>query len=92
MVQNRPIKNGGQMRAEKKQFNVRLTPGLRRAASSVCDKLGYTRDELGEVAIATLLGTKDPVLRAKRKKISDIAKEYAGTFNGPECRFIGVAA
>lgn len=68
----------------KEQFNVRVEKGLKEAVFQVCGELDYTRDELAEVALASLFGSRDGVIRAKKKKIEDKAKELQLSFEGPE--------
>jgi predicted transcriptional regulator len=71
---------------EKAQFNVRLPGDLRAATLKIADALDYTRDEIAEVALATLLGGRDEVVKAKWKKAQRTARllKLAATFNPPD--------
>jgi hypothetical protein len=72
---------------EKQQFNVRVNPNLRSAAVDVCDRLHFTREELVEVALATILGSKDILILAKGEKVKEAVKELhlsLSPFNDPQ--------
>lgn len=59
----------------KHQLNIRVKPAVRDAVTQVCERLDWTRDDLAEVAIASLLGSRDNLIKAKRDKCVQIAKE-----------------
>lgn len=77
---------------DKKQFNVRLGKGLPEAIDSVCDKLAFGKDEFVEVAVRSLFGTQDEVIRAKGKMVKRMARELDLPFETPDGQSIGLAA
>lgn len=84
------VKRRSKSMSEIKQFNTRIPGSLRDAAAAVCDHLGWTRDEFGEVAVATLLGSSDGLIREKRKKIVEAARELSLSFNDPQGQLPGI--
>lgn len=62
---------------------MRVPKTLKVAARRISDRLGYTRDEIGEVALASLFGSPDGEIREKRKKIEQAAQQLSLTFNHP---------
>ena len=74
---------------EKKQFNARIPAKLRRATSLVVASLEWSNEDIAEVALATLLGSRDELLLAKKRKIEQAAKELHLSFDLPEHQSAG---
>ena len=74
--------------SEKAQLNVRVRPNMKEAVGKVCDRLEWTRDELAEVAIATLFGSHDNLIRAKKQKCTEAVRQLKIqlSFNNPTHR------
>ena len=53
----------------KEQFNVRIVPELKNAVAGVRADSDFTQDEIAEVALAVLFGSKDKLIEAKHEKI-----------------------
>lgn len=85
------IQPASQMKRTRIQFNTRVRSTLFQAVTQVCDRLEWTKDEVAEVALATVLGSQDSLMREKRKRIVEAAKqlEIALTFNPPEFQLAG---
>jgi len=56
-------------------MNVRVRPPVKQGVDAVCNRLDYTRDDVVEVAMAALFGSTDGVMREKRKKIQEVARQ-----------------
>ena len=59
----------------KKQLNNRVRPEIAQAVESVRNQVQFTKDELAEVAWATLFGSRDPLIAAKRSKVAHAVKQ-----------------
>lgn len=77
---------------EKRQFNARLPLPLRRAAINIADRLDWTREEIAEVAYATLFGSNDRLILAKKEKVEEVVKQLSLSFNDAEPQSVGMAA
>ena len=64
----------------KEQFNARLRPEVRDVTSQLSLELNFTNEELVEVCLAALIGTKDNVIEAKRLMAQNKAKELKLSF------------
>lgn len=66
------------------QLNNRLKPEIVTAVTQVREAVPFSKDELAEVAWASLLGSRDPLIEAKRSKINQVVKQLKIklTFNG----------
>ncbi len=69
---------------EKEQLNTRIPAPLKTAAATVAAALGWTKEEIIEVALASLLGSRDKLIIAKREKIQEKSRELALSFEQPE--------
>jgi hypothetical protein len=63
-----------------------VRPSIKEAAVRTVDGSDFTQGEVVEAAFAALFGTKDPLLKAKRQKIQQLAKELkiCVTFKYPD--------
>jgi hypothetical protein len=59
----------------KKQMNQRLPSDIYEAAKLIRDETEFKADEIAEVAYATLFGSRDSLIVAKRKRIQEKLKE-----------------
>lgn len=53
---------------KKEQFNTRIPEALKTATNTVAAALGWKKEEIAEVALASVLGSKDKLILAKREK------------------------
>lgn len=65
---------------KKPQFNVRIRGNLKDAIKQVCVRLDWSEQEIGEVALMSLFGSRDGLIREKRKKIQEAAREMSLSF------------
>lgn len=77
---------------KKPQLNVRTCPKIKEAVGQVADRLDWTRDDVAEVAFMTLFGSQDGLIREKRRKIVEAAKELALSFSDGDCQPDALAA
>jgi hypothetical protein len=61
--------------SEKKQHNTRIPMPVYDAEQKVRARLDWTADEIAEVAYASLFGSRDSLIVAKRQKIKKAFKE-----------------
>ena len=80
------------MRDRRKQLNVRVAGNVHVAVDRICNRLRYTKDQVGEVAYLSLLNSTDPEIIARRQKIEAVVKEMEFPFNYPERQFAGISA
>ena len=59
----------------KKQLNTRVRPEIADAVGRVRDVVQFSKDDLAEVAWATLFGSRDPLIAAKRTKVANAVKQ-----------------
>ena len=69
---------------KKEQFNARIPGPLKAATSTVAAALGWKKEEIAEVALASVLGSRDRLILAKLEKIQEKSRELALTFNVPD--------
>lgn len=62
---------------QKKQLNTRIPLKIYDAEKKVRDGLGWTADEIAEVAYASLFGSRDALIAAKRERIIKKFKELS---------------
>ena len=67
-------------KVEKEQFNTRLPADLKRAVVTAAAALGWSYEEMSEIAMATLLGSPDAIINAKRRKVMETAKSLRLSF------------
>ncbi len=68
----------------KEQFNARVRKEVRDVADKLSNELNFTNEELVEVMLAALIGTKDNVIDAKRVMAQMKAKELSLSFEAAE--------
>ncbi len=71
---------------KKEQLNARIPGPLRLATNTVAASLGWKKEEIVEVALASVLGSKDRLVLAKREKIQEKSKELDLSFEFPNHR------
>lgn len=76
---------------KKEQFNARIRPDLKRAASTVAAALDWTKEEIAEVALANLLGTRDELMIVKKRKAEKVSRELNLSFNPVQDQLLGLA-
>lgn len=85
-------------RRTKEQWNVRLKPKTKRAVTKLSDALGFSREDVTEIAFAALFDAKDELTMAKRnmakRAIEQLKLSVAAdpSFNVPESQLTGLAA
>ena len=72
----------------KKQLNNRVRPEIAQAVESVRNQVQFSKDELAEVAWATLFGSRDPLIEAKAAKVHQAVRhlKIKLSFNFPTHR------
>lgn len=79
---------------KKTQLNNRVRPEIASAIEAVRTQIEFTKDEMAEVAWATLFGSHDPLIEAKKNKINQAVKQLKIrlSFNSPSHRLVMVVA
>ena len=68
---------------KKEQFNTRIPSDLKRGLRIVSAVLDWTVEDVTEIALASLFGSKDKTVIAKRHQVESVAKQLSLSFNGP---------
>lgn len=68
----------------KEQFNVRIPSNLKETAVAIAEALRFSREEMAEIAWASLFGTQDAEILAKRQKVEKLVKELGLSFDFSE--------
>lgn len=67
---------------EKSQFNTWVRPTIKEATERIARASEFSKSDIVEIALASLLGTSDELMLAKRNKVQKIAAEM-----GVKCTF-----
>lgn len=78
--------------AEKQQFNTRIPADLKRGTRIVAAALDWTVEDITEVALASLFGTKDRLILAKKERVEQAAKSLSLSFRIGESQHLAIAA
>lgn len=78
----------------KVQFNVRVDEPLVHATQQVAARLRFSHQEITETALMCLFGSRDGLVREKKKKIQQAIKDLQLElpFSAPEPQAAGFAA